>query len=69
MRRLYASCRPPHTSTFGRILRDPEVVAQFLRIVPTFDVSPSASEELAAFLHAQHEFMGPLIRRLGIRIE
>lgn len=54
---------------FGRILREPEVVAHFIRIVPTFEVSPSTPEELAAFLRAQHEFMGPLIRRLGIRIE
>jgi len=54
---------------FGRILREPEVVAHITRIVPTFDVSPSTPGELAAFLRAQHELMGPLIRRLGIRIE
>jgi tripartite-type tricarboxylate transporter receptor subunit TctC len=54
---------------FGRILREPEVSAHFTRVVPTFDVSPSSPEELAAFLRAQHAFMGPLIRRLGTRIE
>lgn len=52
-----------------RILRDPEVVAYFTKVVPTFDVTPSTPEELATFLRAQHEFMGPLIRRLGIRID
>lgn len=54
---------------FVRILHDPEVVAYLTKVVPTFDVAPSTPEQLAQFLRAQHEFMGPLIRRLGIRID
>jgi tripartite-type tricarboxylate transporter receptor subunit TctC len=53
----------------SRILRTPEVRQYFLKILPTFEVEPSTPEELGALLRAQYDYMGPIIRRLGIRID
>jgi tripartite-type tricarboxylate transporter receptor subunit TctC len=53
----------------GRILRTPEVVAFFQKVVPTFEVKPSTPEELDAMMKAQYEYMGPTIKRLGIRVD
>jgi tripartite-type tricarboxylate transporter receptor subunit TctC len=53
----------------SRILRSREVVDFFVKIVPTFEVEPSSPEELGALMKAQYDYMGPIIRRLGIRID
>jgi tripartite-type tricarboxylate transporter receptor subunit TctC len=53
----------------SRILRTPEVIAFFLQILPTFEVEPSTPEALGALLRAQHDYMGPIIRRPGIRVD
>jgi tripartite-type tricarboxylate transporter receptor subunit TctC len=53
----------------NRILRAPEVIDFFLKSLPTFEVEPSTPEELAALIKAQYDYMGPIIRRLGIRID
>ena len=53
----------------ARILRAPEVVEFFLKVVPTFEVEASSPEELGAMMKAQYDYMGRIIRRLGIRIE
>jgi tripartite-type tricarboxylate transporter receptor subunit TctC len=54
---------------FAKILRSPEVIELFTRAVPSFEVEPSTPEALGAFVKAQHEQMGAVIRRLGIKIE
>ena len=54
---------------FARILRAPDVVELMTRAVPTLEVAPSTPEALGALVKAQHEQMGAVIRRLGIRIE
>jgi tripartite-type tricarboxylate transporter receptor subunit TctC len=53
----------------NRILRSREVVDFFVKIVPTFEVEPSSPEELGTLMKAQYDYMGPIIRRLGIRID
>jgi tripartite-type tricarboxylate transporter receptor subunit TctC len=52
-----------------RILRLPETIEFFRKINPSAVVNPSSPEELAAKLRAQHEFWGPVILRLGIRLD
>jgi hypothetical protein len=37
--------------------------------VPSFEVEQSTPEALGAFVKSQHEQMGAVIRRLGIKIE
>ena len=54
---------------FSKILRSPEVIELITRAVPTLEVEPSTPEALSAFVKAQHEQMGVVIRRLGIRID
>lgn len=54
---------------FAKILRSPEVIELFSRAVPSFEVEPSTPEALGAFVKAQHEKMGAVIRRLGIKID
>lgn len=54
---------------FAKILRTPDVIDFFTRAVPSFEVEPSTPEALGDFVKAQHEHMGAVIRRLGIRID
>jgi tripartite-type tricarboxylate transporter receptor subunit TctC len=53
----------------ARILRSPEFVDFVARVSPAGEVEPSSPEELAALIRAQYDHMGPIIRRLGIRLD
>lgn len=54
---------------FAKILRSPEVVDLLTRAVPTLEVEPSSPEALASLVAAQHEEMGAIVRRIGIRLD
>ena len=53
----------------ARILRTPEIIEFFRRVAPAVEVEPSSPEDLALLVRSQHDYMGPLIRRLGIRLD
>ena len=53
----------------SRVLRMPEVVDFFVQLAPTIEVEPSTPGELGAQVRAQYDAMGPIIRKLGIRID
>lgn len=53
----------------ARILRSPEVIEFFARVAPLAEVEPSSPEELAALVRKQYDYMGPIIRKLGIRMD
>lgn len=53
----------------SRVLRMPDVVDFFVRLAPTIEVEPSTPAELGAQMRAQYEAMGPIIRKLGIRLD
>ena len=53
----------------SRVLRMPEVVEFFVQLAPTIEVEPSTPGELGAQVRAQYDAMGPIIRKLGIRID
>jgi len=56
-------------SEFARILRSPEFIDFVARVSPAGEVEPSSPQELAALVRSQHDTMGPIIRKLGIRID
>jgi tripartite-type tricarboxylate transporter receptor subunit TctC len=72
---VFGPAKMPHevvrrlNEEFGKILRSPDVIELFTRAVPSFEVEPSTPEALSAFVKSQHEQMGAVIRRLGIRID
>jgi len=53
----------------SRVLRTPDVVEFFVKLVPTFEVEPSTPGELGAQMRAQYDALGPIIRKLGIRLD
>ena len=54
---------------FVRILRSSEVIDFFSRVAPLAEVEPCTPEELSALVKTQSEYFGPIIRKLGIRID
>jgi tripartite-type tricarboxylate transporter receptor subunit TctC len=56
-------------SEFVRILRNSEVIDFFSRVAPLAEVEPSTPEELGALVKTQSEYFGPIIRKLGIRLD
>ena len=53
----------------AKIIRSAEVVDFFTRAVPSFEIEPSTPEALGTFVREQHQEMGAIIRRLGIRMD
>jgi tripartite-type tricarboxylate transporter receptor subunit TctC len=56
-------------SELVRILRSSDVIDFFIRVAPLAEVEPSTPEELGALVRTQSEYFGPIIRKLGIRID
>jgi tripartite-type tricarboxylate transporter receptor subunit TctC len=56
-------------SELVRILRNSEVIDFFIRVAPLAEVEPSTPEALGSLLRTQSEYFGPIIRKLGIRID
>lgn len=54
---------------FVRILRSPEVIEFFSRVAPLAEVEASSPEELAALVRSQHDYFGPIMSKLGIRLD